>query len=75
MNKKISGLILAMLLGTVGAGFATQASALTISLGWHGDRYYDGHRYWSRDEWTHNHPSHHGAPHHGDDHHDDGHHG
>lgn len=30
-----------------------------VVIGWQGDRYYDGHRYWNRDEWEkHNH--HHG---------------
>jgi hypothetical protein len=23
--------------------------------GWHGDRYYDGHRYWERREWERHH--------------------
>jgi hypothetical protein len=30
--------------------------------GWHGDRYYDGHRYWERREWERHHPVHHDAP-------------
>ncbi len=30
--------------------------AVTISIGMHGDRYWDGHRYWQRDEWMHGHP-------------------
>ncbi|SIT45818.1 conserved exported hypothetical protein [Paraburkholderia ribeironis] len=25
-------------------------------IGWHGDRYYDGHRYWEHDEWMRHHP-------------------
>ena len=30
-----------------------------VVIGWYGDRYYDGHRYWERSEWEdHNH--HHG---------------
>ncbi|RQR25729.1 hypothetical protein DIE23_31930 [Burkholderia sp. Bp9143] len=28
-----------------------------IAVGWHGDRYYDGHRYWARDEWMRGHPN------------------
>jgi hypothetical protein len=27
-----------------------------IAIGWYGDRYYDGHRYWGRDEWYRHHP-------------------
>jgi hypothetical protein len=53
-------------------------TAVVISLGWHGDRYWDGRRYWPHDEWMHNHP-HDRGPHHGPDHadhHDDhNHHG
>lgn len=26
-----------------------------IVIGWHGDRYWDGRRYWGRDEWNHRH--------------------
>ncbi|HTI17898.1 MAG TPA: hypothetical protein VL598_09560 [Trinickia sp.] len=29
---------------------------LTINVGMHGDRYWDGHRYWSHDEWQHHYP-------------------
>lgn len=27
-----------------------------ISIGWHGDRYYDGNRYWAHDDWMRHHP-------------------
>ncbi|WP_421042710.1 hypothetical protein [Paraburkholderia sp. A2RI-6] len=27
-----------------------------VSIGWHEDRYWDGHRYWERDAWMHHHP-------------------
>jgi hypothetical protein len=40
---------------------------VSINLGWHGDRYYDGHRYWDHDEWMRNHP-HDRDPHRHDDH-------
>jgi hypothetical protein len=40
---------------------------VSIDIGWHGDRYYDGHRYWDHDEWMHNHP-HDRDPRHHDDH-------
>jgi len=34
------------------------------SRGWHGDRYYDGHRYWERREWERRHaPRHYAPPH------------
>jgi hypothetical protein len=26
-----------------------------LVVGWHGDRYWDGHRYWGRDEWARHH--------------------
>jgi hypothetical protein len=29
---------------------------VSISVGMHGDRYWDGHRYWAHDEWAHRHP-------------------
>lgn len=29
---------------------------VTISIGLHGDRYWDGHRYWDRDDWVRHHP-------------------
>jgi hypothetical protein len=29
---------------------------LSISIGMHGDRYWDGHRYWAHNEWAHGHP-------------------
>ena len=38
-----------------------------IVIGWHGDRYYDGRRYWDRDDWY----RHHGRGH--DKHHGNGH--
>jgi hypothetical protein len=54
-------------------GFTTTASAdehfrpgyvHVDSRGWHGDRYYDGHRYWERREWERHHaPRNYGPPH------------
>jgi hypothetical protein len=35
-----------------------------IVIGWHGDRYYDGRRYWDRNDWY----RHHGGPRYGDPH-------
>ena len=32
------------------------APDVAITPGWHGDRYWDGHRYWEHDEWMHRHP-------------------
>ncbi|VWB35229.1 lipoprotein [Burkholderia lata] len=29
---------------------------VSVEIGMHGDRYWDGHRYWERDEWQHRHP-------------------
>ena len=56
-----------------------------ITVGWHGDQYYDGHRYWAHDDWMRSHPNdrgwhgqhddmHHDDKHHDDKHHDDDHH-
>ncbi|HKT98405.1 MAG TPA: hypothetical protein VJS30_18035 [Paraburkholderia sp.] len=33
-----------------------------LSIGWHDNRYWDGHRYWERDEWMHHHPHDPGPP-------------
>jgi hypothetical protein len=53
-----------------------------IVTGWHGDRYYDGRRYWGRDEWNRRHRPHgwhrgydrgHGGPGRGRDDHRGGH--
>ena len=38
-----------------------------LNIGWHGDRYYDGHRYWAHDDWMHHHP-HDRDPYHDRDH-------
>lgn len=40
---------------------------VSISIGWHGDRYYDGHRYWQHDDWMRRHP-HDYDPHHHNEH-------
>ena len=41
---------------------------VSINIGWHGDRYYDGHRYWAHDDWMRHHPHDYDPHHHGDDH-------
>ncbi|WP_179405652.1 hypothetical protein [Burkholderia guangdongensis] len=41
---------------------------LNIQIGMHGDRYWDGHRYWEHDEWMHHHPRDRDPWHHDDDH-------
>ncbi|CAB3796539.1 hypothetical protein LMG28688_04334 [Paraburkholderia caffeinitolerans] len=33
-----------------------------VSIGWHENRYWDGHRYWERDEWMRHHPHDPGPP-------------
>jgi hypothetical protein len=66
-------LLFATLAAALGAGIMNTASAddhvnhspyvHVDSQGWHGDRYYDGHRYWDRAEWERMHqPHHHPAP-------------
>ena len=50
-----------------------------IVIGWHGDRYWDGRRYWARDDWDRHHPGgdgyheHGHGDYHGHDDHDHGH--
>jgi hypothetical protein len=39
---------------------------VSINIGWHGDRYYDGHRYWAHDDWMRDHPHDHDPRHHDD---------
>lgn len=39
---------------------------VSINVGWHGDRYYDGHRYWQHDDWMRHHPRDYDPYHHGD---------
>ncbi len=65
-------ILLAILFAAAGIGIA--ASVVTpppapaptqAAVGWHGDRYYDGHRYWERKEWE-EHQREHGG--YGDDH-------
>jgi len=35
---------------------AAPAAGVAISIGWHGNNYWDGHRYWPRAEWQAHHP-------------------
>ncbi|WP_257834945.1 hypothetical protein [Burkholderia glumae] len=42
-----------------GGGYAAQpgygqpgVAVVDVNVGWHGDRYWDGRRYWGRDEWN-----------------------
>jgi hypothetical protein len=48
-------------IGIPGAVYAPEPvyappTAVVISPGWYGDRYYDGHRYWERREWEEHRP-------------------
>jgi hypothetical protein len=59
-----------------GAAFAQEAPPLipvgvNITIGMHGDRYWDGHRYWAHDEWMRRHPHEHDPWHHDGDHRDE----
>ncbi len=36
--------------------YPAPAPSVSITLGMHGDRYWDGDRYWEHDEWRHRHP-------------------
>ncbi|WP_321807579.1 hypothetical protein [Burkholderia sp. BCC1993] len=35
------------------------APDVSITIGMHGDRYWDGHRYWEHEAWMHRHPREH----------------
>jgi hypothetical protein len=45
----------------------------SIVIGWHGDRYWDGRRYWARDDWNRHHGGYGGGYHGGGGYHDHGH--
>ncbi|SAK93602.1 lipoprotein [Caballeronia fortuita] len=67
MNKTKKSLLIASLAAALGMGLTNVASADVhhgpehrVTVGWHGDRYWDGHRYWQRQEWERHH--HHVAP-------------
>lgn len=72
MNTLKKSMLLTALAAALGAGMVGTASAddhadhgyvHVDTRGWHGDRYYDGHRYWDRAEWERMHaPHHHPAP-------------
>jgi hypothetical protein len=66
MNKiLLTTLMAGMLSGTMLAGCVAYGPvpSAQITIGWHGDRYYDGHRYWERREWEAQHPERHDDPH------------
>ncbi|QCP54505.1 hypothetical protein FAZ95_37055 [Trinickia violacea] len=58
-------LLLISLAAGLGTGFASVANAVELNVnigtpapvvvapvvGWHGDQYWDGHRYWARRDW------------------------
>jgi len=63
IRKSRVAFIVAMLLIACNSAFAQVAINVggrgpAIIIGWHGDRYYDGHRYWGRDEWNRRHRPH-----------------
>lgn len=67
MIIKISRAVLAasMLFVACNSAFAQVAINIggrgpAVIVGWHGDRYYDGRRYWGRDEWNRRHHPHRG---------------
>jgi hypothetical protein len=70
LNKTKKSLLIASLAASLGVGMVSVASAqdhhdyhhVSVTVGWHGDRYYDGHRYWERREWERHHPVHHEPP-------------
>lgn len=69
MVKYAKGLLIAAAAAALTAGLSATASAqqwqhgglvrtqavVVVTPGWHGDRYYDGHRYWERREWERHH--------------------
>lgn len=64
-DKTKKSLLIASLAASLGLGLVNVASAEVyhdhhhaVTVGWHGDRYWDGHRYWARTEWERHHPHH-----------------
>jgi hypothetical protein len=52
LGVSLSGPAHAVDLGiNIGRPAPVVAAQPAIAAGWHGDRYYDGHRYWERREW------------------------
>ncbi|MBB5403996.1 hypothetical protein [Paraburkholderia youngii] len=45
-------------------------AGVSINIGWHGDRYWDGHRYLAHDDWMRRHPRDYDPHHRGGDHDD-----
>jgi hypothetical protein len=70
-------LIATVLLASLGIGLTGCIVAgpepVGITVGWHGDQYYDGHRYWAHDDWMHDHPHDRDSRDQHDEHHDDDH--
>jgi hypothetical protein len=75
MLKLKKGLLLASLAAAAAMSLGVSAAASADehyrpayvhvdSRGWHGDRYYDGHRYWERREWERHHAPRRGEPQH-----------
>jgi hypothetical protein len=69
LNKTKKTWLVASLAASLGMGLVNVASAQdhhvyhhAVKVGWHGDRYWDGHRYWAREEWEHHHAPHHMPP-------------
>lgn len=42
-------------IGVPGVVYAEPPPVVVVSPGWYGARYYDGHRYWERQEWEERH--------------------
>ena len=84
LGISLTGCVVSPPVAVAAAPVAIVPATVGITVGWHGDRYYDGHRYWARDEWMRSHPNDRGWHGQGDNHrgsdrqddrrHDDDHH-
>ncbi|WP_269510832.1 hypothetical protein [Burkholderia sp. IMCC1007] len=74
IRRTLATLVAGGALITVGAAFAqgygtpqpryeephpAPGAEMSVTIGMHGDRYWDGHRYWEHDAWRHRHPHEH----------------
>ena len=52
----LAGLGISLAGCVVSAPVGVAPAPVGITIGWHGDQYYDGHRYWAHDDWMRSHP-------------------
>ncbi|MFM0213058.1 hypothetical protein PQQ96_37325 [Paraburkholderia sediminicola] len=68
-----TALLASLVIGLTGCIVPVAPAPVGITMGWHGDQYYDGHRYWAHDDWMRDHPNDRDPHNQHDDHHDEDH--